>query len=99
MGYDLFGYGGDFYWNTHGLREVIEIATRHGWKGMGIEAPEETTERDWSGTWLVPARDALELAEALEKFLKEPHQNDEACFLERIREFVEFCRKGSFSVY
>ena len=112
MGFDLIGENRYFCWNSSAWPDVLDIATRHGWRPMGTGAPEEWSERDWIGGYgsndgqLVDAGDALRPAEALEKFLSK-HQNipnNEARFCsaggkEYLREFIRFCRRGSFRLY
>jgi hypothetical protein len=107
MGMDLSGAGGYFRWTYSGWREVMELAEEFGWVPSRTGPPRGVRASEWDGTgayWSndgqrVYARDAKALAEALERALAAvPEQvpTDEAAYL---REFVEYCKEGSFRLY
>ena len=97
MGMDLSGAGGYFRWTNSGWRETLELAEQYGWQPIGTGAPRGTLKAEWSGSYfsndgqLFYARDAQKMADALERALEGTENEDEA-----IREFIKFCREGSF---
>ncbi len=111
MGFDLSGHGGYFSWTASGWYALLDLAQDHGWTAIGTGAPRGTLKRDWPGIYdsnegqLFYARDAREFAAALERFLatkrvKARHSDfDSPSARSSLREFIEFCREGSFRIY
>ena len=99
MGMDLSGAGGYFRWTNTGWGKVLELASANGWEPIGTGPPKGTLKDDWTGGYFgndsqrVYARDGKRLADALEShLLKSPEDEIE------LREFIEFCRAGSFRI-
>lgn len=146
MGMDLSGAGGYFRWNIDEWIAVLDIAQRFGWEPIGTGPPRGTKRAEWCGTYysndgqLFYARDALRLADALERVFsdeampelrkrsrqrkfeegKEGALKTMAFFMggssrknrkqrdswlasdagiQELREFIEYCRAGSFRIY
>jgi hypothetical protein len=156
MGMDLYRGKDYFRWNAIGWVALLETGVNYGWEPTGTGPPKGYLKKDWHGSrnyygnegQLFYARDAKNLATALETFLRssEPQQSrkskrqrevlsagrlqarevqhlakliggetapaigtksnqkkapqrlddDER---EYIRQFISFCRKGSFRIY
>ncbi|NWG18818.1 MAG: hypothetical protein HXY39_00680 [Chloroflexi bacterium] len=101
MGMDISGAGGYFRWTNLGWSEVLSLARSAGWEPVGTGPPRGVLKADWSGTYfsndgqLVYARDAKRLADALERAIAECPAEDN----ETLREFIAFCRAGSFRLH
>ena len=99
MGMDLSGAGGYFRWTGSGWGKVLELASNHGWQPIGTGPPKGILKANWPGGYfgndnqLVYARDAEGLADALEKHLVTAIADEV-----ELREFIEFCRAGSFRI-
>ena len=101
MGMDFDGAGGDFHWTSSGWRQVLERAEAAGWQPTGTGPPSGILKAAWAGTYCSNdgqrfyARDARLMAQALESCLaKIPEAEREA-----YRDFIAFCRAGSFRLY
>ena len=112
MGMDLSGAGGYFRGTATGWSRLLELAQQHGWQPTHTGPPRGTLKADWSGTdhsndgQRFYARDARRLAAALEQALNatptQKLKKDQSTWLftpegkDAIREFITFCRAGSF---
>lgn len=101
MGMDLSGAGGYFRWTNLGWRDVLALAESNGWEPTATGPPRGILKAAWSGTYFsndgqrVYARDARQLADALERAIAAcPVEDNEA-----LREFIAFCRAGSFRLH
>jgi hypothetical protein len=153
MGMDLYRGKDYFRWNAIPWCGILEVAMNYGWEPMGTGAPRGRLKKDWDGScnyWgnegqLFYARDAKNLATALELFLTTPeairlrkskrqrevlapgqklrryverltdtisgpaekykpdgHRAQHGLTAEQreyIKQFISFCRKGSFRIY
>jgi hypothetical protein len=115
MGMDLSGAGGYFRWTIYGWSNTLELAEQYGWHPMGTGAPRGILKGNQSGSYfsndgqLFYARDARNLAEALERALEEipteklKKNGSNWLFTkegkESLKRFIIFCRKGSFRIY
>lgn len=90
---DLDGAGGYFRWTATTWDDVLELASKHGWKPMGTGPPKGTHKADWPGFYfgndgqLIYAKDAQKLASFLEKALIEMHKS-------KLPENIEGTSKG-----
>ncbi len=119
MGMDLEGAGGDFRWSGSGWSSVLALAGHYGWEQVGTGPPKGILKADWVGSYfsndgaLFYARDAVALADALERAITEmPAKSPESMkdvelydYLvseagkEALRNFIAYCREGSFRIY
>lgn len=115
MGMDLSGPGGYFRWTALGWHNILDLAEQHGWQPMGTGPRRGTPKQNWRGSYfsndgqLLRARDAQLLADALERALssmpthKMKKDGSNYLFTEEgkdsIKEFIVFCRTGSFRTY
>ena len=95
----------------HEFNTLLELACENGWEPMGTEAPmieydDGRVERakNWDGSYsywnayqIVMAKDAADIADALEKAWDDI-PDEPSGRKDRIREFIEFCRGGSFHI-
>lgn len=117
MGFDLTGDGGYFRCSGAGWADLLQLAVDYGWQPIGTGPPRGTLKQDWPGIYhsnegqLVYARDANQLADALNRFLndtpkpaktmkRERTKGSESYFLtsggrDYLGEFITFCRSGS----
>ncbi len=99
MGMDLSGTGGYFRWTNSGWRKVLDLALANGWEPTDTGPPKGILKVNWTGGYfgndrqLVYARDANRLADALENHLATSPKDES-----ELREFIEFCRAGSFRI-
>jgi len=120
---DLYASRRSFSWNNRCWRAILQLGQKHGWNPTGTGPCKGWLKKDWNGTGLYfsndgqlfYARDAKELAKALESFLEASgpiklsrikHTDGECLpyFLtakgrKEIKNFIAFCRKGSFRIY
>jgi len=79
MGMDLEGEGGSFHFNIFQWSAVLVLAQSNGWEPAGTVLAQEP---DWSGGYgtndgqTVPAADAGQLADALERALPDIPDHD-----------------------
>lgn len=121
MGMDLEGTGGYFRWTYSGWSRVLELAVEYGWEPVGTGPPRGTLKRDWLGSYdsnerqLLYARDAKNLADALEKALKDIPEREvgkrkvnanktareffSGWGQDSLTGFIVYCRKGSFRIF
>ena len=124
MGIDLCAKGRSFSFNNGCWAGILETAMEHGWEpsGTGPCRGCRRKDRDGNGHYfandgqLFYARDAQNLALALERFLSAPNRTKprktrrtyaddflpyflSAAGRQEIKEFIAFCRKGSFRIF
>ena len=98
---DLDGAGGYFRWTNSGWSSILQEAEAAGWEPTGTGPPRGVRKADWHSSYgsndgqRVYARDAKHLAEALERSIAS-NAADEAT---EVREFIVFCRAGSFRLH
>lgn len=101
MGMDIEGAGGYFRWTSSGWREVLEMAESAGWEPTGTGPPRGVLKATWAGGYYsndgqrVYARDAKRLADTLERALADTPAEEGDPY----REFIAFCRAGSFRLH
>lgn len=101
MGMEIEGAGGYFHWTLSGWREVLELAKLAGWEPTGTGPPRGVLKADWAGSYYsndgqrVYARDAKKLADALEIAIAKTAIKEAGHY----KEFIEFCRAGSFRLH
>jgi hypothetical protein len=114
---DLAGPRRYFHWSANGWRILLTIAIHLGWEPLGTGYPRgQGRSRQRHANYfgndgqLVYARDARNLADVLELFLKLqrrgklPVEKRGEWFWSRegkiaVRKFIAFCRRGSFRIY
>ena len=76
MGYDLYSQSGEEYrWTQVFWGQVLALAKKYGWEPKGTVIPKDYDSNDWDGNYwhnsgqTVEPKDAVNLAEALEKSL------------------------------
>ena len=82
MGMDLHASRRSFCWNNRCWRELLKVGWKHGWEPSGTGPCKGSLKKDWDGTGLYfsndgqlfYARDAKNLANALESFLDASRQ-------------------------
>ena len=119
MGKDLEGRGGYFRWTNSGWRNVLALAEHFGWcpsgtgPPRGIRLAENTPNYYGNDGQRFYARDAANLADALEPAIKEmPPKKPKALTdvdeyewisssegRKSLRRFVKYCREGSFRIH
>jgi hypothetical protein len=107
MGMDLSGAGGYFRWTNLGWGEILVLGKDFGWEPNGTGPPRGCKKAEWVGTYysndgqLFYARDARLLAEALERALDAMSEEKSLSTDQEsaIREFIEFCKAGSFRLF
>ena len=113
MGMDLEGAGGYFRWTRTGWTDILTLAEQFEWEPTGTGPPKGTRRDEWTRDYsssvgqLLYARDAKNLADALGRALKESPETwiVDSGFLastdgaRAIRDFIRYCRKGSFRIY
>jgi hypothetical protein len=101
VGVDLSGNGEYFRWTNTGWQAVIDLALSAGWEPTGTGPPRNTLKADWDGFYFgnhgqrVYARDAKNLADALERALMKTPVSER----KELKDFIRFCRLGSFRLY
>jgi len=94
MAIELFSASDRFYFSNHHWEETLLLAKDYGWSPR--DAPDEHWERRYfsSDGYTITQRDALTLADALERAFPKQPVVDKI----QLQRFIAFCRNGSFTI-